>query len=239
MLWVPPATFLMGATHVPGEALPQHEVTLTQGFWMDKYEVSRSRFKACVDAGVCPVPADTLDQNVEKPIHKLSWQEAKTYCAWTGKRLPAEAEWEHAGCADGVQCYPWGGDKISEWDCSEHPDCSMAAFCPESGCAGPGPCYNNPQDVTSFEPANASPYGIVNLGGNVWEWVEDTWTPDFQWCSPSCTDPLAQGTSSDHVIKGGSWISEEVFLRCAARYASPGGFPEFEVGFRCVADPLL
>jgi len=236
MVWVPPGSFLMGATSVPGESLPQHQVTLTKGFWMDRYEVSRSRYSSCVTAGVCPPPSCCFGNIDDRAVRGVSWEAAGQYCAWAGKRLPTEAEWEHAGCGDGVRCYPWGGDKM-DWDCTQHPDCSMAAFCPESLCAN-GPCYNNPQPVTAFESANVSPYGVVNMGGNVWEWVQDSWTPNFEWCTQNCVDPLAPQGSDDHVMKGGGWISEEVFLRCAARYHDgSGGFPIEEVGIRCVADP--
>jgi formylglycine-generating enzyme required for sulfatase activity len=237
MIWIPPATFLMGANGVPGESNPQHSVTLSKGFWIDKYEVSQKRYQACVSAGACTQPCASGSVSAsDEAVRGVCWEQATAYCQWAGKRLPTEAEWEHAACGDGSKCYPWGGDKKGS-DCTNHPACDMAAFCPESQCAGPGPCYKKPQSVTSFETssgtpyANKSPFGVVNMAGNVWEWVQDTWTANFQWCSPSCTDPLAKGTGADHVFKGGAWVSEEVFLRCAARYwgsAFPG-----EVGLRC------
>ncbi len=236
VVWVPAATFLMGAVNIPGESRPQHDVTLTRGFWMDKYEVSVAKYRTCEEAGACPPPLYGYRRD-ERPVKGVTWEMAGAYCAWAGKRLPTEAEWEHAACGDGIQCYPWGGEKI-DWDCTQHPDCSMAAFCPESGCAGDGPCYGNPQDVTAFEADNVSPFGVVNMGGNVWEWVQDAWTPNFEWCLIDCVDPQAPGGSENHVFKGGAWISEEVFLRCAARYHDgEGGFDPYEVGLRCVQDP--
>lgn len=77
------------------------------------------------------------------------------------------------------------------------------------------------------------------MAGNVWEGVQDAWTPNFEWCAASCVDPLAPVSGAQHVMKGGSWISEEVFLRCAARYHDgQGGFPSFEVGIRCAQDAV-
>ena len=239
MRWVPAGTFLAGANGVPGESNPQHTVTLTRGFWMDKYEVSAARFAPCVDEGVCSEPGGSFNvgEHPDRAVYGIPWDLARQYCAWTGKRLPTEAEWEHAACNDGVQCFPWGGEKMGGSDCSEKPNCDQAAHCLQSGCAG-GPCYGKPEPVQRFEGnGNVSPFGIVNMAGNVWEWVEDSWTPRFDWCAPSCTDPLAPMSDSRHVMKGGAWISEEVFLRCAARYHDgDGGFPDFEVGIRCVAD---
>jgi formylglycine-generating enzyme required for sulfatase activity len=94
--------------------------------------------------------------------------------------------------------------------------------------------------VNQFESTgNVSPFGAVNMSGNVWEWVQDSWTPNFSWCQTGCSDPIAPSSSEHHVMKGGSWISEEVFLRCSARYHDgQGGFPSFEVGIRCAQDPL-
>jgi formylglycine-generating enzyme required for sulfatase activity len=234
MVWVPAGSFLMGAKSVPGESKPQHKVTLTKGFWIDRYEVSQKRYKQCMDDGVCPKPIGSFDPTLDRAVYGVKWKEAAAYCKWTGKRLPTEAEWERAACGDGVRCYPWGGTKIGGSDCSAKPDCSKAAHCLKSGCAG-GPCYGKPVEVQKFEQAgNVSPYGAVNMAGNVWEWVQDPWTSSFDWCKGGCVDPVAKASTSAHVMKGGAWISEEVFLRCAARYHDgSGGFSPFEVGIRC------
>lgn len=238
MIWIPPGTFEMGADGVPGESNPRHEVTLTKGFFIDKYEVSAKRFQPCIAAGVCSTPGGSFNPDAypDRAVYGISWELARQYCEWTGKRLPTEAEWERAASGDGERCYPWGGQKQGS-DCTEKPDCSKAAHCLESLCAN-GPCYNKPQDVSAFESqGNLSAFGVVNMAGNVWEWVQDTWIEDFDWCTSGCTDPISPSSDTRHVMKGGSWISEEVFLRCAARYHDgDGGFPEFEVGIRCAAD---
>ncbi|OGQ96933.1 MAG: hypothetical protein A2284_13045 [Deltaproteobacteria bacterium RIFOXYA12_FULL_61_11] len=234
MLHIPGGTFAMGAKDIPGESKPQHQVTLTKGYWMDRFEVSERRYKICKDAGVCPEATAGLGDK-DTAARGITWEGAVAFCRWAGKRLPTEAEWEHAGCGDGTQCYPWGGEKQGS-ACTEEPTCDMAAFCPQSQCAG-GPCYNRPKEIEAFTDTNVSFYGLVNMGGNVWEWVQDRWTPNFEWCREGCTDPLAPGDDQRHVFKGGAWISEEVFMRCAARYHDgEGGFPDVEVGLRCAAD---
>jgi formylglycine-generating enzyme required for sulfatase activity len=235
-LWIPAGTFKMGADGVPCEGKPRRTVTLSKGFWMDKYEVSEARYKKCMADGACAQPIKSFKGD-NRAVAGVSWPNAQAYCTWAGKRLPTEAEWERAACGDGDRCYPWSAGP----ECKETPNCSRACMLGCDQC-------KDPTDVDAFESAgNRSYYGVVNMGGNVYEWVADPWTYDGSWCASPCVDPFPAVSHEKHVIKGGSWISEEVFERCAARACGGEGsakcntcagnidFGIWETGIRCAS----
>jgi len=102
----------------------------------------------------------------DHPVTQVSWYGAQAYCAWAGARLPTEAEWEKAARDTDGHSFPWG---------SEPPDCDKAQY---------GDCDGATEAVGS-KPAGTSPYGVLDMGGNVWEWVANWYDPAYYGFSPA------------------------------------------------------
>jgi formylglycine-generating enzyme required for sulfatase activity len=208
--------------------LPLHTVTL-DAYYIDKYEVTNARYKACVDAGGCTAPGSVnswtrspyygTSTYADYPVINVTWHQASAFCAWGGKRLPTEAEWEKAarGSSD-TRKYPWGNSA---------PDCTKTNYW-SSG----GDCGGDTSRVGSY-PSGASPYGVMDMSGNVWEWVNDWYSSNYYSVSPS-VNPQGSASGAVRVLRGGSWLNDDLSVRSAVRnYDYPVGWLNF-VGFRCV-----
>ncbi len=219
MVTVPAGPFWMGCNDAvdseckPDEK-PYHEVTLS-AFEIDRTEVPYSEYQKCVDAGAC-THTPCVPSTADEPAVCVFAEGADEYCAWVGKRLPTEAEWEKAARGDDGRKYPWG---------NQEPDCTLA---------NDAACGEKAMPVDSL-PAGASPYGALNMSGNVSELVADCYSADYYANSPS-VDPLASGSDcalGARVRRGGNWHASSCPLRVSARCSA--GQPEdyFVLGFRC------
>jgi formylglycine-generating enzyme required for sulfatase activity len=198
---------------------PIHTVSLAD-YYMDVYEVTNERYGACVTAGVCIEPtgisrsSDTrLDyygnpQYDNYPVVFVNWDKAKTYCEWRGARLPGEAEWEKAARGPDGRTYPWG-------EGYEH---NLANY---------QSAARDTTQVGSY-PAGASPYGLYDMAGNVWEWTADLFA-----VYPG-GDPLAASYGlSRRVARGGSWRYSSFNMTVYDRMSLDAHYWSNQVGFRC------
>jgi formylglycine-generating enzyme required for sulfatase activity len=210
MMFVPAGEFTMGSsaadTSNPNEK-PQHPVYL-DAFWIGKYEVTNALYKKCVDAGRCTAPdisywpKGTIPSGKENhPVVGVGWDDAVAYAQWMGGRLPTEAEWEKAACWDEARkdkrVYPWG----NEFD-------PQKANTFESGI----------RDTTPVDryPSGASAYGVLDMAGNVWEWVADWYDGGYYGNSPA-RNPTGPVSGQVRVLRGGSWSGNQGLARCAFR----------------------
>jgi formylglycine-generating enzyme required for sulfatase activity len=211
---------------------PPHAVYL-DAFYIDETEVTNAMYQRCVEAGVCQVPT-TCDwgeptygdaSKAEHPVVCVRWHDAKTYCEWTGARLPTEAEWEKAARGMDGRIYPWGND----FDGSKLNFCDVN--CPyDWKYTSANDDYAETAPVGSY-PSGASPYGALDMAGNVWEWVED-W---YEAYPGSFFQSLYYG-GQYRVIRGGAWYPYLWSNRCADRHWLGPWHGNPDIGFRCARD---
>ncbi len=176
-------------------------------------------------------PQSSLDGRLDHPVVHISWNDAQAYCAWAGKRLPTEAEWEFAargGLAQ--QVFPWGDELEPD---GEHRMNVWQGDFPGSNTVADG--YYGTCPVDTF-PANG--FGLYNTTGNVWEWTADWFHPSFRE-RDSTIDPKGPPRGTSKVQKGGSYLCHHSYCRryrVAARNASTPDSSTGNVGFRCVRD---
>jgi len=222
MILVPAGEFIMGSPENEGynDEHPQHRVFL-DGFYIDRCEVTNSQYKQFMDATGHNAPKywdDGKYNRLDQPIVGATWSDAAAYARWAGKRLPTEAEWEKAARGTDGRQYPWG----NEWDNSK---CN-------ANVAGEAQQYTAP--VGSF-PAGASPYGVMDMAGNVWEWCID-WYGSNYGQSPR-RNPKGHDSGGESVLRGGSWCTTDCsYLRCANRNWFSPSFRFDDAGFRCARE---
>ena len=211
--------------------LPRHQVTLDP-YLIDRYEVTNGQYQLCVDAGVCqaqrPIPAGLYaetgqsDSVANYPVTNINYEDAKTYCSFVDKRLPTEAEWEMAARGSGETVFPWG---------NENPDCTQAnSLNPLNATA----CVGGIMPVGSY-PAGSSSYGVMDMSGNVWEWVADVYDPEYYANSPA-ENPTGPESGSEYVVRGGGFSGNWSYLRNSARSFDLGFYSGADLGFRCAQD---
>jgi formylglycine-generating enzyme required for sulfatase activity len=196
--------------------LPEHAVDV-DAFYMDVTEVTNARYRACVDAGDCAAPSNRRYFNAPQydnfPVVYVSWYDARQYCLSVGERLPTEAEWEKAALSNDSRPFPWG----HVWD-------PARTNSEEQG-------GNRLRPAGQF-PSGASPFGILDLSGNVWEWVSDWYDPLYYQDSP-IDNPQGPPEGSDKVLRGGGFSNFVHYVRTTNRGFEPPGSSSTYRGFRC------
>ena len=239
---IPAGTFHMGGYDIRAaqDEFPAHDVTL-DAYWMDQLEVTNAMYQLCVSDGVCTLPQSLRSQrrddyynNIEfkdYPVVYVTWGQANAYCEWAGRRLPTEAEWEHAGRGDDLRTFPWGEDKPVE---------RFVNF---------NMLVTDTSRVGSY-PLGASPFGVLDMAGNVAEWTNDFYRGNYYAVSDlvNPTGPPA-GSNFFRVVRGGSLGDAEINIRVSKRSSVLGsdlraqkGSDEYlgdyspRIGFRCAQD---
>jgi serine/threonine-protein kinase len=219
MVAVPRGPFLRGSADDDAggrsEEQPQTKV-FVDAFYIDRTPVSVADYKAYLDAtGEKPPPEWSEFNDVRSapnwPVVFVNWQDACDFAEWAGKRLATEAEWEKAARGVDGRTYPWG---------AEDPTDKRAWFDKEE-----------PNEVGS-RPFGSSPWGVNEMAGNVFEWVEDWYGPDSYEESPD--NPKGPGSGKKRVIRGGSFAHGAFALRCATRGRYAPDARRANHGFRCV-----
>ena len=233
LVFVPEGLFVMGSTpDSPGadETEKPHRTVHLDAFWIDRTEVTNGMYALCVLEGGCSPPSLTYTLTrqayyddlsfAEYPVVNVTWSQATDYCNWAGRRLPTEAEWEKAARGTDGRLYPWGNDA---------PTCDLLRF----GNPGPGltSCEEDTARVGSFA-QGASPYGVMDLSGNVWEWTADWYAPDT-YQSDSFENPLGPPSGETKVLRGGAFNDGPATVRATNRHHTAPNNPSYFIGFRC------
>jgi formylglycine-generating enzyme required for sulfatase activity len=234
MVFVPAGEFLMGTKDRHNGVIridwggedPQHVVTL-DSYWIDRTEVTNAQYRKCVQAGLCRPPAtDTFEDATydNHPVFMVTWYDARDYCAWIGNRLPTEAEWEKAARGTDGREWPWG---------NEYPDCSRVNMGPVG--SGDPSCTSGETAPVGTYPSGASPYGVLDMAGNVSEWVADWYDESYYQYSPK-DNPIGPNAGTERVVRGGNvgWRDGIRQAGVARRhYFNPNDTPWAIIGFRC------
>ena len=220
-IWIPPGAFVMGCSLGDDQCFdqekPPHQVKITEGFWIGQTEVTVAaykRFAAGTGRPMAPEPIFNLDWKDEQtPIVNVSWDDAQAYCTWAGGRLPTEAEWEYAARAGNTEARYGPVDEVAWY-------------------------YANSELRTHpVGEKRANGFGLYDMLGNVWEWVNDWYDEGYYKYSPS-QDPSGPASGLQHVLRGGSWGSLPRYARVSVRIRGFSGDIKGFNGFRCGGDVL-
>ncbi|MDT4967141.1 MAG: hypothetical protein QOJ64_1878 [Acidobacteriota bacterium] len=231
MVWVPAGGFMMGSpaseAHRSEDEGPRHQVTIREGFYMGRYEVTVAQWTVIMGTNPSRFKSDNF------PVGNVSWDDTQEFIRRMNARddgynyrLPTEAEWEYA-CRAGTNTVFAFGDSLSS---------EQANFdgTDPYGKAKKGVFRGEPTPVGSFQP-NA--WGLYDMHGNVWEWCEDWYHFGYDGAPTDGSAWLSGGTQKDRILRGGSWSYAAQFLRSAQRFVigSFGGWSHDPYGFRVVA----
>jgi formylglycine-generating enzyme required for sulfatase activity len=240
MILIPAGPFWMGSETGRDDERPRHQVHL-EAYEIDKYEVSNARYRAFIDAGGYSDAAfwsgpgwawrrrwgvtqprywvDPTWNAPAQPVVGVSWFEAEAFCSFVRRRLPTEAEWEKAARGTDERAFPWGDD----W--------------------GPGKA-NGPNGTGTVPigayPAGVSPFGVHDMAGNAWEWVEDWYGEEYYAVSPP-QNPPGPATGLEKGFRGGSWFSSSPQSVGTTYREHTNGYMvnirDTMTGFRCARTP--
>ncbi|WP_079253663.1 formylglycine-generating enzyme family protein [Endozoicomonas arenosclerae] len=235
MVRVPAGYFTMGCNpnldpvcyYAPDEK--KHDVYL-DAFKIDKYEVTFRRYQKCMDdkKAKCTPPSVGGAMNYgwegvdSFPVNGVTWYQAKKFCEFEGKRLPTEAEWEKAARGTDQRTYPWGWRK---------PSCERAVIdAPNAGELG---CKTGNTMNVGSKPKGASPYGAMDMAGNLWEWTADWHSETYYNYSPGY-NPKGPALGLYKTTRGGDFFSRNDYeVRSTSRFPYEPSDPSIAVGFRC------
>jgi formylglycine-generating enzyme required for sulfatase activity len=220
MVALSPGPFTMGSNSSDPSERPAHKVALRTPFAIGKYEVTVGEWTQCVKASVCPSVPSAANAADRLPMRDVSWDEAQLYLKWLSTvsrrpyRLPTEAEWEYAARGGTTTRY-WWGEQMKGGNSS----CQ--------GCGEPWKA-DAPPPVGSFV---ANPFGLADMNGSVWEWVQDCWHSSYKG-APADGSAWADGNCQSRVIRGGSWREDGSYMLSTTRFKYDASVRQSQNGFR-------
>ena len=220
MVALSPRPFTMGSNNSDPSERPAHKVALHAPFAIGKYEVTVGQWNQCVRASVCPAMPSLGNVPDNLPMRDISWDEAQLYLKWLGTvsgkpyRLPTEAEWEYAARGGTATRYWWGNEMKGG----------------NSSCEGCGEPWNaeRPPPAGSFR---ANPFGLNDMNGSVWEWVQDCWHSTYKG-APADGSAWVDGSCQARVIRGGSWRENGSYMLSTTRFKYDASVRQSQNGFR-------
>ncbi len=241
---IPGGEFIMGSDEDDPDEYPRRKVYVDP-FSIGNYEVTNAEYKVFIDDGGYYESQYWTEEgwkwrtenNIiqpryweynefyrpDYPVIGVSWYEAYAYAKWAGKRLPTEAEWEKAARGVDGRRWPWG----NEWDCSRgNFDSEVRIDDYLDDCKDH---YILSAPVGSF-PSGVSYYGVYDMAGNAWEWVNDWYDP---YSEGEERNPTGPASGEEKVVRGGSWDTTDVYVRCSKRAKYPPWYRDYQIGFRC------
>ena len=240
MVAVPAGSYLMGSPSSEagryGVEGPQHLVTIRESFAVGAYEVTFDQWDACVGDGGCAgyAPDDEGWGRGERPVINVSWEDAQRFVAWlrrgTGEpyRLLSEAEWEYAARAESITARYWGESSSAQCQHANGADQTLKRHRSDRTVASCDDGHFRTAPVATFSP---NMYGLYDVLGNVWEWVEDCWNVSYQG-APNDGSAWDRGDCTRRVVRGGSYGFDPSVLRSALRIAIESGTSDIDIGFR-------
>jgi len=208
LVYVPAGEFTMGSNDGDFDEKPQRTVYL-DAFWIDKTEVTQGMYAKCT-AEDCTKPT-CKNGGDDHPVVCVKWVNANAYCQWAGRRLPTETEWEKAARGTDGRIYPWGNEPAT---------CEYAVMDDLTG-SGNGCGEGNSAWKVGSKPKGVSPYGVLDMAGNVAEWVSD-------W------ESLDAANGAGYVLRGGSYLSIPSTVRSSKREVLHAPVDKYDgLGFRC------
>jgi formylglycine-generating enzyme required for sulfatase activity len=245
MVKVPAGSFGMGSDHDGKGEKPLHQVRLTHAFYMDRTEVRADAYALCVAEGACTlnkVHAGDLVETVwgcntdkDRPKHPANCVDriqAESYCTFVRKRLPTEAEWEYAARGTDNREFPWGNAAPTR--------CTQAVL---TGMTGE--CGERKGTWEAGTTADGkSPFGVLDMAGNVWEWVSDGWDAypaadagRADGGAPARVDPKTPLVKAGKgILRGGSWDYSVTSAKTTYRLPFAAASGNVSTGFRCARD---
>ncbi len=218
--YVPAGTLEMGNDDGWAGQKPVHNVPL-EAFWIDETEVTNRMYALCVEEDSCRLPVEKTSYSRDPyyqgptyahfPVIHVSWEDASAYCRWAGRRLPTEAEWEMAARGTDGRLYPWGNQAPT----SELLNNFNVSFLEDTVKVG-------------SHPGGASPFGALDMAGNVWEWTAD-WFKPYPGGEPAASDSFGE---IYRVLRGGSFVDA---ADATTRYPNDPALQMHDIGFRCAA----
>ena len=246
-VWIPSGSFMMGCSPGDNECYdfekPPHQVALSGGYWLGQTDVTVGAFKRFVGAlgGQMPPEPEMNGRPLNPgwgddamPMVGVTWDDAQAYCRWAGGRLPTEAEWEYAARAGSTPARYGNLDDIA-WsaDNSGSQRLDSLAIGKKEDQAGFMKLLNeNGNAMHAVGQKRANGFGLFDMLGNVWQWVNDWWDGSYYQNSPP-QDPTGPQSGTERLLRGGSWVGRPRDIRVSLRNRRNPGDKDFDVGFRC------